>query len=157
MSKSGEFLKNIPPQVYIYVIGIPVAVVVIYFGILNPLLKQLGIKDDKADKKASDKNFKESEKNYWTLEYWKNAKQRPSISESQADDIAEQIYDANSWYNDNEESVGNAFRKMNMNKSNVSLVADRFSHLYKEDLYGYLDNFLNPEEMDKYVYTPLNV
>ena len=155
MSKGKDLVAGLPPQAWAYIIGIPVAVAVVYFGVLNPILKATGIKDDKADKDAKREQERQKKADWWKPSFWKNRKNRVTIDSNQADMLAQQIYDAAGFFNDDEEAVSDVFKNIT-SKEDLSRLADRFSIRYKKDLHDYLISFNEPDTMNEYVYIYVN-
>jgi len=60
--------------------------------------------------------------------------------------LADSIYRAHSWYNDNEEAIYGVFRKL-QTQSQVSSLSKAFQAKYKEDLYYWLKNILSAGEL----------
>lgn len=58
------------------------------------------------------------------------------------------LWDATSFYNDDEEAIYGVFRAMRT-QSQVAALAKRFNQLKATDLYGYLSNYLNESELLK--------
>lgn len=61
-----------------------------------------------------------------------------------------------SWYsNDNEQAVYDVFAKQLKDKVQVANLSQAFWHLYKTDLWEYLNSFLSKKEMEKNVHEPI--
>lgn len=59
--------------------------------------------------------------------------------------LSKKLWDAHSWYNDNEEAIYSVFRALK-SQSQVSSLASWFSAFYKEDLYFWLKGILSESE-----------
>jgi hypothetical protein len=71
-------------------------------------------------------------------------KSKVTISQTKANQLAYNIYNAKSFYNDDEEEAVGAI-KLAGTKINVSYVAFRFYQLYQRDLQSYLESFLESD------------
>lgn len=61
-----------------------------------------------------------------------------------------------SWYSDDDEkAVYNVFAKQLKDKVQVANLSQAFWHLYKTDLWEYLNGFLSKKEMEKNVHEPI--
>jgi hypothetical protein len=58
------------------------------------------------------------------------------------------LWDATGYFNDDEDKIYGVFRAMKT-KSQVAALAKRFNQLKSKDLYSYLDEYLNDEELLK--------
>jgi hypothetical protein len=58
------------------------------------------------------------------------------------------IYNAKGLFNDNEAAIYGVFRTLKT-KTQVSSLSQGFFDMYKTDLYGFMENFLNLEELGK--------
>lgn len=125
-----------------------------YFGVVNPLLKKIGIKDDAQDKRnnnlISDLENQPANKNYFNPNYYKqrvNNKVAMVFTPASGDMLAKKIYDSAGFFNDNESEIYGAFRQCRF-KAQVSFIAARFYLLYKKDLYLWLKkDVFNESEM----------
>lgn len=63
----------------------------------------------------------------------------------QADNVAQMIYDAKGYFNDDENQVYMAFQRI-PTRTAVSLVSHRFKSLYGKDLQAFLHSFMNATE-----------
>lgn len=106
-----------------------------YFGVLNPLLKWLGIKDSQdtkdLDTAAGNPN------NFWSPLFWKNVTRPIILTRSSAENIARTIYDAMGVFNDNEEQAVGALKNLKY-QTQVSFLAEVFFQMYSMDLITFL-------------------
>ena len=75
-------------------------------------------------------------------------KSNPSLSDAEANSLAKQVYDAHGFFNDDEDSVYAAFQKCPA-KVDVSKMSAFFLTKYSQDIYSYIENFMNEEELQK--------
>ena len=113
------------------------------------LLKQAGIIESKADKEKRLLNEKNatSTKSPFNPNYYKTIPGATLLLKAVAVEYAEQIYDAVGHLYDDETAIYAVFRKLKA-KTQVSWLADVFFQEYGEDLYNYLADSLNDDEMD---------
>lgn len=136
-------------QMIVYgIVGLAVLGVA-YFGIIKPILNNLGITKDAQDRQA-DKNKEEISKQQVlsTLLYNSN-KSKVTISSAKANTSATQIWDAK--YGgccflgictcDAEDKAVGAITSAG-SLVNISYIASVFQSMYGRDLYGYLESFL---------------
>lgn len=113
-----------------------------YFGVLNPLLKFLGIKKDEEDiiiEKAENTAA-------WDTNFWKEPGIKKTIlTNAGAEGFAKMIYQAFGFFNDSEEQIFAVFNKMKT-QAQVSQLADKYFQLYKVDLYYELKDRLSDNE-----------
>jgi acyl-CoA-binding protein len=60
--------------------------------------------------------------------------------------LVDRIYNAKGYFNDDEQAIYGVFRAMKT-QSQISALAKRFNQLKAQDLYSYLKNYLNEEEL----------
>ena len=68
------------------------------------------------------------------------------LTQSGAAAYVDTLWDATSWYNDDEEAIYGVFRAMRT-QSQIAALSKRFNELKGQDLYSYLKNYLNEEEL----------
>ncbi len=107
----------------------------IYFGILDPLLKFLGIKTS-ADSAALD-SAASNPNSFWSPQFWKNQRNAIIMTRSSAESIAKNVYDAFGAFNDNEEQAIGALKALHY-QTQVSFLSDVFFQLYSMDLITFL-------------------
>ncbi len=122
------------------VVGVA-ALTLAYFGIIKPIFNAVGLTDSKEDREA-DRAIDEFRREQYlsSLPYSEN-KSKVTISQTKANQLAYNIYNAKSFYNDDEEEAVGAIKSAGT-KINVSYVAFRFYQLYQRDLQSYLESFL---------------
>lgn len=129
----------------------------IYVGALNPILKWLGIKDDKDDKKEGKENAKAENAVGWNPSFWLTY--RPAgvticlMTDAKATRLAKQIKDAWGVFNDDENAIYAAIREVR-SQVQLSQLAAKYSSQYKTDLWtrlanpwNKLDDGLEPAEL----------
>ena len=70
------------------------------------------------------------------------------LTQAGAAAYVDDLWDATGTFNDDEEQIYGVFRAMKT-KSQVAALAKRFNQLKSFDLYNYLENYLNEEELLK--------
>ena len=70
------------------------------------------------------------------------------LTQAGAAAFVDDLWDATSFYNDDEEAIYGVFRAMRT-QSQVAALAKRFNQLKSKDLYGYLNDYLNDAELLK--------
>lgn len=122
---------------------------IIYFGIINPLLKKLGVKtttqEDTAQKQKTTA-YSGGSTTYWNPNYWKSIDNAMLLTYSSTNDLMKQIYNAKGLFVDNEPAVYGAFKQLKY-KTQVSWLADNFFKTYGKDIFGFLDSFLSDKEL----------
>ena len=138
-------LGMIPPQVYLYVIGIPVVIGFAYFGIVRPILKKTGVIDTPESKEMDKINDSLWSGRYWSPLWYKNNGGK-SITEQQAVSYANIIKDAVDGWGTDEEAIYGVFEQLG-SKGNVSKVAESYSRIQGgESLSERLKSELDDEE-----------
>jgi len=107
----------------------------LYFGVLDPLLKVLGIKKN-ADTVALD-NAASNPDSFWSPLFWKGLRNPIIMTRSSAENIARTIYDAFGVFNDNEEQAVGALKNLKY-QAQCSFLADVFFQMYGMDLITFL-------------------
>lgn len=138
----------IKSQTSLYIVGGVVLIAIasiVYLAIARPILQKIGVIDDKKDKEKEDA-IKEFDKSQWftSLPYKAN-KSQVTISETRANALAKEIYNAKSWYYDCETCAVGSIVDAGT-KINVSYVAFRFYMNYNRDLMSYLKSFLENKD-----------
>lgn len=126
--------------------------VLIYFGVINPLLQFLQIKDTKEEKKGKQAEAKISRKQTLSSAAYKKHRDKVTISSAQASKAAGQVHEGRSCCWDNEDLALGALTATG-SKVNMSYVASKFYSLYGESMETYLD-YLEPEDwtvLDNYI------
>jgi len=70
------------------------------------------------------------------------------LTQAGAAAYVDDLWDATGYFNDDEEKIFGVFRAMRT-KSQVAALAKRFNQLKSKDLYSYLSEYLNDEELLK--------
>ena len=88
------------------------------------------------------------EANYWNFQAFLNDAPAGALllTMSYSLDLVNQLWDATGYFNDDEQSIYGVFRSLKT-KSQVAFLAKRFFELKQQDLYSYLENYLNDSEL----------
>ncbi len=88
------------------------------------------------------------EANYWNFQKFLNDAPAGALllTMSYSNDLVENLWDATGYFNDDEEAIYGVFRGLKT-KSQVAFLAKRFYDIKGQDLYSYLNNYLNDSEM----------
>jgi hypothetical protein len=132
-------------QVVVYgVVGLAVLAVA-YFGILKPILNNLGITKDKTDRKADDVIDDVTRTQILSDLMYKSNKSKATITSAKAHTSAYQIYNAKwgGWggLSDKEDQAVGAITSAG-SLVNVSYIAYVFQNTYGVSLESYLESFL---------------
>lgn len=111
----------------------------------SDLLSGLGITNTEEENQQLNE-LKEA--NYWNFQAFLNDAPAGALLLTMAfsENLVNQLWDATGFFNDDEEAIYGVFRSLKT-KSQVSFLAKRFFDLKGQDLYNYLDNYLNDSEM----------
>src|SRR4051812_32746044 len=102
----------------------------LYFGVFDPILKKLGIKESADSKKSKQLgNTNAFDPNYWK----QGGAGTKLITVSGASAYAKVLYDAHGFFNDDEDKVRGVFRQLRT-KSQVSFLSDIFYKTYNKGL-----------------------
>lgn len=121
------------------------AFVLAYFGVFNPLLKWIGIKESDEDKATTATNTAGENVSGWSPDYYKR-KGGLLLKKTPTESLAKSIWNAKGFFNDNEEQVYGALRQL-PSKAALSFLSDVFFQLYQRDLYGFIKDMLSESEM----------
>jgi hypothetical protein len=88
------------------------------------------------------------EKSPWDIDLWRNTGY--SLSEGELNIIADQINDANGFFNDDEDAIYSAFNKLRT-KGDLSKLNDIFTNKYQKDILMFLNSFMNTQELQPVV------
>lgn len=127
-SSKASALGMIPPQVYLYVIGIPVVVGVAYFGVVRPILKSVGVFKTPESKEMEKVNDSMWVGKYWSP-IWHTINGGVTLSDYQARNYAKTLYDATWGWGTDEEAIYGVFEQLG-SKGNVSKVAEAYARSY---------------------------
>lgn len=135
---------------------------ILYFGVIRPILKKLGIQQTQEEKEAAQAIIKQentpNNENPFSSIYWKNVRGAQLIDVASTDRLNRRIYNAMGYFSDDESAVYSVFTQLKY-KTQVSWLADNFQRLYKIDLFDFLKRGkgqlyqagLNNEEMQKII------
>ncbi len=125
------------------VVGVA-ALGIAYFGIVKPIFNAIGLTSSKEDRDAENAiNDFRRDQVLTSLPYLEN-KSSVTITQTQANALATEIYYAKGVLWDYESAAVGAIKQAGT-KINVSYVAYRFYQLYQRDLNSYLLSFLESE------------
>lgn len=116
--------------------------------IVYKLLQKTGLLPS-AESKQAEQNLQQLESsNYWNYNDFlsKAPAGHKLLTQAGAAAYVEDLWDATSWYNDDEEKIYGVFRAMKT-QSQIAALAKRFNQLKTQDLYSYLKNALNEAEL----------
>lgn len=119
------------------------AVALVYFGVLNPLLKFLGVKDSQ-DTVSLD-NESVNPVSYWSPLLWKQTPGAIILTTAAVEKMVTDIYNAFGLFNDCEECVTAVFKQLKF-KTQVSYLSDYFYKKYGQDLLSYIRGGLYPQD-----------
>lgn len=68
------------------------------------------------------------------------------LTSASAAQYVDELWNATGYFNDDEEEIYGVFRKLKT-KSQVAFLAKKFNDIKGQDLYAYLKNYLNNEEL----------
>lgn len=135
-------MKNLSKDEKVIVIG-AAGVAVLYFGLLNPLLKWLGIKDDANTKQLdATANIPGSP---WDPNKYKITSGAVILTRSAGERYAREIYDAFGAFNDCEECAIAVFKQLKY-QTQVSYLSQVFYDLYNQDLFTFLRGGIWPQD-----------
>jgi len=117
------------------VIAAAAAVGLVYFGVLNPLLKALGLKDS-AETEQLNKEA-ETPLSVWSATLWQNTPGAVLIRQVDTNAYCKTIYDSFGAFNDCEECAIAVFKGLKY-KTQVSWLAYQFAEIYGQDLLSFL-------------------
>jgi hypothetical protein len=111
--------------------------IIVYFGILKPLLEKLGIAKSQADQQLINQQNLPNNKNPFSPIYWKTVSGAKLITRNATNNLAKRIYEAMGFFSDDEPAVFSVFSQMKY-KTQVSWLSDVFQQNYKMDLLDFL-------------------
>ena len=151
-TESGK--KN-PKIVKTLVIGgvIVLILVINYFGVIKPILNAIGLTKDKEDREGDRDKNKLSRSQVLSPNFYRENRNKISISSQKAYESAVKIYYAKGIAWDDESSaVGGITGAGSL--VNVSYISDRFNTIFGASLQSYLSTFLESEnwsQIDDYI------
>ena len=110
---------------------------IVYFGILRPLLEKLGIARSQADQQLINQQNLPNNKNPFSPVYWKTITGAKLYNKNDTISFAKRIYEAMGFFSDDEPAVFSVFSQLKY-KTQVSWLADIFQQKYKIDLLDFL-------------------
>lgn len=135
--------QEINPNTLLVIGGLGIA----YFGLINPILKKLGIKKS-SEEQAKEEAIKKADiDSAFNPDYWKIAP-RPKLifgASPTAATVAKEINSAFGYFNDDEERIYAAVKRART-KTMFSQVVSAYRDLYKADLYNTLKSKLSENE-----------
>lgn len=126
-----------------YIVIGAAAIGLVYFGVLDPLLKFLGVKQS-ADTAALD-TAASNPQSMWSPTLWKNTFNAKILTRAAAERLSRDIYDSFGMFNDCEECVISAFKQLSY-RTQVSYLADIFYQLYGQDLISFIRGGNYPQD-----------
>jgi hypothetical protein len=131
MQKSKEIIPGVP-NLYVFAAG---GALVLYLGVLNPLLKKLGFKKSDEEKANDEAAIKIPG---WDPNFYRSAPSGSLIlTSAAAENFAKTLYNAFGFWNDDEEAVYGVIKSLKT-QSQLSFLAAKFFEKYQKDLYEYL-------------------
>ncbi len=110
---------------------------IVYFGILRPLLEKLGLATSQAEQQVINQQNLPNNKNPFSPVYWKSVPGAKLITRNSTNNLAKRIYDSMGFFSDDEPQVFSVFSQMKY-KTQVSWLSDIFQQNYKMDLLDFL-------------------
>ena len=150
-------LSMLPPQAWLYIIGVPIVVGSVYFLVVKPILKATNVLKDKDDEEIDKINDKVKKQPFWNGSWYKTYG-GATLSDQDASMFAKKLIDAmgstsgwanpKSWGTD-EETIYGVFASLG-SKGNISKVVEAYaiSSNYK-DLYTDLESELDNEDLNQ--------
>jgi hypothetical protein len=131
-------MKQQDKQLIVYGGGI----LVLYFGLIRPILTKLGIQQTQQQQQQQQQiqtaTTSLNIKSAWSPLFWKNCGAGAKIlTKTSADVLAKKLYDAFGYFSDDETAVYSVFRQLKT-KSQNSFLVDRFRALYGLDLLEFM-------------------
>jgi hypothetical protein len=116
--------------------------------IVYKILQKVGVLPSKESKQEEQSLQALESANYWN--YNDFLKSYPAgtrlLTQGGAAAYVEDLWNATGYFNDDEQQIYGVFRAMKT-QSQVAALAKRFNELKSQDLYSYLKNYLNEEEL----------
>jgi hypothetical protein len=110
---------------------------IVYFGILRPLLEKLGIARSQAEQQVINQQNLPNNKNVFSPVYWKTIPGAKLITRNATNSLAKRLFDSMGYFSDDESAVYSVFSQLKY-KTQVSWLADIFQQNYKMDLLDFL-------------------
>jgi hypothetical protein len=116
--------------------------------IVYKILQKVGVLPSTESRREEENLIALESANYWN--YNDFLKTYPAgtrlLTQAGAAAFVEDLWNATGWFNDDEQKIYGVFRAMKT-QSQVAALAKRFNELKSQDLYNYLVNYLNAEEL----------
>jgi len=116
-------------------IGIGAGALVLYFGVVSPLLKALGLQ--KKEETVRLDNEVINPNSFWNPNFWKGQQNAVLMPRVYTETLAQSIYDSVGPFNDCEECVINVFKTLKY-QTQCSWLADIFQQRFGEDMLTFL-------------------
>jgi hypothetical protein len=110
---------------------------IIYFGILRPILEKFGLATSQAEQQVINQQNLPNNKNPFSPLYWKTISGAKLITRNATNALAKRIFDSMGFFSDDEPGVFSVFTQLKT-KTQVSWLADIFQQNYKMDLLDFL-------------------
>jgi len=116
--------------------------------IVYKILQKTGVLPSKESNQAAQNLQALESSNYWNYTEFLNSAPPGTLllTQSGAAAYVDTLWDATGWFNDNEEEIYGVFRRMKT-QSQIAALAKRFNEMKAQDLFLYLKNYLNEEEL----------
>ena len=119
------------------------AVGLVYFGVLNPLLKFIGLKD--SEETTALNNTATSTISPWLPNFWKSVPGAMILTRAAAEKMAATLYDSFGWFNDSEDQAKAVIRSLKF-KTQLSFLSQVFTEIYGLDLLSFLRGGIYPQD-----------
>lgn len=119
------------------------AIGLVYFGVLDPVLKFVGIKDDQETKNIDEVAINPGTP--WSINFWKNVPGATVLTRAYAVQLANTIYNSFGYFNDNEEQAKGVIKSLKF-QTQLSFLSMVFYEIYKEDLLTFLRGGWYPQD-----------
>jgi hypothetical protein len=126
-----------------------------YFLVVNPILKKLGIKKSDDQKLLDDVNSIPPAQNVWAGAAYKFPPNSLLLKSEIANKYVEQIYNAFSFFGDDEATIFGIFRALKT-QSQVAWLAKTFKEKYKTDLFTFLQKGTQSSQIWRPITSGLN-
>lgn len=115
-----------------------ILVIAIYFLFARPLFQKLGLAKDKTDKLIENQENQTPKENAFSPNFYKYAPVGSLLlKRAQAEQLANQLFDALGYWYDDEAKVIGVFRSLKT-KSQVSFLSDVFNQLHNVDILEFM-------------------
>jgi hypothetical protein len=116
--------------------------------IVYKILQKVGVLPTAESNQAAQNLQQLESSNYWNYNDFlaKAPGGHALLTQAGAAAYVNDLWNATGYFNDDEESIYGVFRAMRT-QSQIAALAKRFNQLKNKDLYGYLKDYLNEEEL----------